>query len=95
MSNRKELLKVSLNADKNVDSIVEALIAKDKKFIKRSKNALEVEIEDIEDNIEARLSSGDPIDKALIEVTYRELKDKKETLELYKSFKEDYLKDSE
>ncbi|MFT6125793.1 MAG: hypothetical protein ACJAVA_000234 [Flavobacteriaceae bacterium] len=92
---RKKLLELSLNEDKNVKSLVEAVITKDKKFITRAINDLEREIEDIEEDIEKRLSSGAPIDVALIEVTYRGLMDKEETLGLYKEFEDEYLKDSE
>jgi hypothetical protein len=92
---RRKLLELSLNEDKNVKGLVEAVIAKDKKFIKRAISDLEREIEDIEEGIEKRLSSGAPIDVALIEVTYRGLTDKEETLGLYNEFEGEYLKYSE
>ena len=92
--NRKELLELSLNEDKNVTNLVSSALNDDKKFIKRAKRNLEDEIEDLESELKNRLSSSTPLDKSVIEVTYSQINDKMETLSLYESFEEEYLTDS-
>lgn len=93
--NRKELLELSLNEDKNVINLVDVAISEDKRFIKRTKRNLEDEIEDLQVGLKKRLSSNMPVDGSVVEVTYAKIAEVKERLNLYKSFESEYLKDSE
>lgn len=88
---RQELLKVSLQEEKNVATVVENITAQDSKFLKRTKRDLEDKIEDLEESLKNRLSSQTPLDKATIEVTYSQLLETKATLDLYKKFEENYI----
>ena len=88
---RQELLKVSLQEEKNVASVVEGITAQDSKFLKRTKRDLEDKIEDLEESLKVRLSSQTPLDKAVIESTYSQLLETKSTLDLYKKFEENYI----
>ena len=92
--NRKELLELSLNEDKNVINLVNVAISEDKRFIKRAKRNLEDEIEDLQVDLKNRLSSNSPVDASVVEVTYGQIKSIKEKLDLYVQFEKEYLKDS-
>lgn len=89
--NRKQLLELSLNEDKNVENLVDVALSEDKRFIKRAKRNLEDEIEDLQAELRKRLSSNTPVDKSVVEVSYSQIKLKKEMLETYKSFESEYL----
>ena len=95
MYNRKKLLKLSLNADKNVESLVTMTLEDDQKFIKRAKRNLEDEIEDLQSDLKKRLSANTPMDKSVVEVTYGQIKEKESLLSLYVDFEKDCLKDQE
>lgn len=88
---RQELLKVSLQEEKNVATVVENITAQDSKFLKRTKRDLEDKIEDLEESLKVRLSAQTPLDKSVIEVTYSQLLETKATLDLYKKFEENYI----
>ena len=90
--NRKQLLESNLTEEKNVATLVTNALTSDAKAFKKLKRDVEDEIEEAEDKLEERLSSSIPLDKSVVEVTYRELKDAKEKLELYKEFEEQFLK---
>lgn len=91
MSNRKQLLEAGLTEDKNVQTVVESTIAKDTKALKKARRDVEDAIEDAEEALEARLSLGAVLDKAVVENTYSNLKDLKAKLELYKEFEAEFL----
>ena len=87
---RISLLKVALNKE-DYKGQAEAMLAKDKKFIKRSINEIVSKIDEIEGNIEERLSSGEPIDKALVTSTYAELVKLRNEKELWEAFETEYI----
>lgn len=68
----------------------EKLIKADLKFLNRTIESIERNIEDLEESIEERLSTLTPIDSSTVEAQYGSLKDFKEKLDLYKSFKKAY-----
>lgn len=88
---RQELLSVSFSQEKNQEVLVEEILAKDNKFIKREIRRLEDKIEDLEEEFNARLKSQEPLDSATITVLFAGIKEAKKTLELYKEFKKGYL----
>lgn len=87
---RISLLKVALNKE-DYKGQAEAILAKDKKFIKRSINEINSKIDEIEGNIEERLSTGEPIDKALVTSTYAELVKQRIEKELWEAFEAEYI----
>lgn len=88
---RQELLSVSFSQEKNQEVLVEEILAKDNKFIKREIRSLEDKVEDLEEEFNARLKSQAPLDSATITVLFAGIKGAKETLELYKEFQKEYL----
>lgn len=84
------LLKVALNKE-DYKGQAEAILAKDKKFIKRSINEIVSKIDEIEGNIEERLSSGEPIDRALVTSTYAELVKLRNEKELWQDFEAEFI----
>lgn len=91
---RKQLLESALSTGENVKSVVEITTTKDNKFLKRTKQSLENEIEDLKEQLEARLSSEAVLDKSVIEVTFLNLKNSENLLELYKSFEKEYISEN-
>lgn len=89
--NRKSLLEASLTEDKNVTTVVASTLAKDTKALKKARRDVEDAIEEAEEALEVRLSSGAVLDKAVVENTYSNLKDLKAKLELYKEFEAEFL----
>lgn len=92
---RKELLEANLSKEENVESTVKATVAKDAKFLKRSKRDLEDKIEDLKEQLETRLSSNLVLDKAVIESSYSALKDAEALLALYVSFEDEFITEGE
>ena len=88
---RSELLLASFSEEKNQESLIKDIQSSDNKFIKRAIRSLEDQIEDLEEELKNRLKSKTPIDDSTILVTYAGIKEKKNTLQLYKDFKEDFL----
>jgi hypothetical protein len=88
---RRHLLEASLQEGKNVKTVVGTTTNADAKFLKRSKRDLEDKIEDLTERLQARLSSTEPIDKAVVENLYNELQSVKSTLELYNSFEVEFI----
>ena len=88
---RNELLKQNLTEEKNVEVLVADVAEQDRRFLKREKRALEDAIEDLEVELKKRLSAKNPLDKSIVEVTYQAIKEKKELLNLYKSFENEHL----
>lgn len=88
---RKQLLETSLQEGKNVTTVVSTTTNADAKFLKRTKRDLEDKIEDLTERLQARLSSTEPIDKAVVENLYNELQSVKATLELYNSFEAEFI----
>lgn len=91
MNIRKSLLEASLTEDKNVQTVVATTLAKDTKALKKARRDVEDAIEEAEEALEARLSSGAVLDKAVVENTYSNLKDLKAKLELYTEFEAEFL----
>lgn len=91
MNIRKSLLEASLTEDKNVTTVVATTLAKDTKALKKARRDVEDAIEEAEEALEARLSSGAVLDKAVVENTYSNLKDLKAKLELYTEFEAEFL----
>lgn len=88
---RKELLQATLSEEKNVQTVVENTTKADSKFLKREKRNLEDKIEDLEEKLQARLSSAVPLDKSVVESFYNELQTTKSTLDLYNSFEKEFI----
>lgn len=89
---REELLKLSLTEDKNVSTIVSNTVKKDTKMITKAKRDLDDQIEELEEELETRLSSSTPLDNAVVVVTFAKLKALKVQSKLYTEFEETYLK---
>jgi hypothetical protein len=89
--NRKELLESGLIEDKNVTTVVATTLAKDVKFLKRTKRDLEDAIEDAEENLKVRLSSNTVIDSSVVLITFAKIMELEEQLKLYKSFEASYF----
>ena len=88
---RKELLEAGLTEEKNVTTVVTKTIKEDSKFLTRAKRDLEDKIQDLEDQLENRLSSQTALDKSVIESLFNSIKENKTTLELYKEFEKTYI----
>lgn len=88
---RKELLETALLEEKNAQTVVENTKKADAKFLKREKRNLEDKIEDLEEKLQVRLSSTEPLDKSVVENLYNELQTTKSTLDLYKSFEKEFI----
>lgn len=91
--NRKELLESGLTEDKNVSSVVAITLAKDVKFLKRTKRDLEDAIEDAEETLKLRLSSNTVIDSSVVLVTFAKIMELEEELKLYNSFESSYFQE--
>lgn len=88
---RADLLKVTLSEEKNVTAVLDNTTKADSKFLKRTKRNLEDTIEDLQERLQVRLSSTEPLDKAVVEKLYNELQTTKATLDLYKSFEKEFI----
>jgi len=88
------LLQASLTEQKNVDSVVEKTQKADEKFLKRAKRDLEDTIEELETQLEERLSSSTPLDKSTVENLFQSIVDNKAMLELYKEFEKEYISEN-
>ncbi len=88
---RKQLLETTLSEEKNVSVVLETAIKADAKFLKRTKRDLEDKIEDLQERLQNRLSSAEPLDKSVVENLYNELVNTKSTLELYKTFEKEFI----
>ena len=88
---RTDLLKVTLSEEKNVNTVLDNTTKADTKFLKRTKRNLEDTIEDLQERLQVRLSSTEPLDKAVVENLYNELQTTKATLDLYKSFEKEFI----
>lgn len=88
---RSELLLASFSDEKNQESLIQEIQAEDSKFIKRSIQNLENELEDLETDLKKRLRAQTPIDSNTVENLYGGIKKKQLQLETYKSFKEKFL----
>ena len=88
---RTDLLKVTLSEEKNVNTVLDNTTKADTKFLKRTKRDLEDKIEDLQEKLQVRLSSTEPLDKAVVENLYNELQTTKSTLDLYKSFEKEFI----
>lgn len=88
---RKDLLELALTENKNVSTVVASITKKDAKILEKLRRDLTDDIEKLEDELEERLSSNVPLDKATVEVLYRGIKSKRETDDLYVAFIKEYL----
>jgi len=91
MTNRKTLLESAMTEEKNVTTVVATTLAKDVKFLKRTKRDLEDAIEDAEEALKLRLSSNTVIDASTIKVTFAKIMELEEELKLYESFEAIYF----
>lgn len=91
MSNRKQLLESAMTEEKNVTTVVATTLAKDVKFLKRTKRDLEDAIEDAEEALKLRLSSNTVIDASTVTVTFAKIMELEEQLKLYESFEATYF----
>lgn len=88
---RSELLKQNLTKDQDTELTIKKTLRDDERILKREQRAIEDSIEDLEIGLRDRLSAEAPLDKATVEVTFRNIQQKKELLSLYKQFREEYL----
>jgi hypothetical protein len=88
---RQELLQLRLNEDKQLETQITQTLKDDKKFIRRAKRDLEDSIEDLEAELQKRLSSEVALDKSIVEVHFTQLLAKKELLNTYEQFEKNYL----
>lgn len=88
---RAEALKQTLDEDKSKEVKINQTLKNDAKFIKRSKRDIEDAIEDLEAELQKRLISEVPLDKATVEVTFASIQTQKALLETYKNFEQEYL----
>lgn len=91
MTNRKTLLESAMTEEKNVTAVVATTLAKDVKFLKRTKRDLEDAIEDAEEALKLRLSSNTVIDASTVTVTFAKIMELEEQLKLYESFEATYF----
>lgn len=88
---RTELLKQTLSEEKNVNVVLETTTKADTKFLKRTKRDLEDKVEDLNEKLQIRLSSTEPLDKSVVENLYNELVTTKATLQTYKDFEKEFI----
>lgn len=91
--NRQNLLKRTIVGEKDgqwVDAQISEIEKTDRKFLKRTIDSLEKEIEDNEEKLEKRLTQATPIDTSVVESIYGEGLKLKEKLKMYKSFQKLY-----
>lgn len=89
--NRKQYLESAMTEEKNVTTVVATTLAKDVKFLKRTKRDLEDAIEDAEEALKLRLSSNTVIDASTVTVTFAKIMELEEQLKLYESFEATYF----
>jgi translation initiation factor 1 (eIF-1/SUI1) len=88
---RKDFLKVSLSEENNVEVVVAKTVRADEKFIKRKIRAFQDDIEDLETELEKRLSTNTEIDSSTVENIYGRIRTLQTSIELYESFSKKYL----
>ena len=88
---RKSLLESAMTEEKNVTTVVATTLAKDVKFLKRTKRDLEDAIEDAEEALKLRLSSNTVIDSSVVLVAFAKIAELEDQLKLYKSFEATYF----
>lgn len=88
---RKSLLESAMTEEKNVTTVVATTLAKDVKFLKRTKRDLEDAIEDAEEALKLRLSSNTVIDSSVVLVSFAKITELEDQLKLYKSFEATYF----
>ena len=91
MTNRKTLLESAMTEEKNVTTVVATTLAKDVKFLKRTKRDLEDAIEDAEEALKLRLSSNTVIDSSVVLASFAKIAELEDQLKLYKSFEATYF----
>lgn len=94
LTNRLSLLTSLFEAKDNKEAKIRQILKLDEKFIKRTIQEIENEIEDLEEALAVRLQSETPIDKSTIEVGYASILNKRSTLDLYKKFEQEFLSKS-
>lgn len=88
---RSELLLASFSDEKNQELLIQEIQAEDNKFVNRTIQSLENEIEDLESELKKRLRVKTAIDSNTVEGIYGGIKKKQLQLDTYKSFKEKFL----
>ena len=80
-----------LNTEETKKTVIDAIIAGDKKFIKRAIQKIEDDIEDAEEAIRKRLMEETAIDASVVEVMYANITSLKNKKKLYESFQTEFL----
>lgn len=80
-----------LNTEETKKTVIDAIIAGDKKFIKRSIQKIEDSIEDAEEELKRRLMADTAIDESVVEVMFKNISVLKEKKKLYESFQSEFL----
>lgn len=91
MSRKSLLTKVS---DEQKEQVVQTKVLKeDSKLFRTVKRELEEKIDDLDDQINDRLSIPVALDRTVIEVLFHQKKTAEALLELYEDFQEEYYND--
>lgn len=80
-----------LNTEETKKTVIDAIIAGDKKFIKRAIQKVEDDIEDAEEAMRKRLMEETAIDASVVEVMYAGITSLKNKKKLYESFQSEFL----
>lgn len=80
-----------LNTEETKKTVIDAIIAGDKKFIKRTIQRIEDSIEDAEEELRRRLMADAAIDESVVEVMFKNISVLKEKKKLYESFQSEFL----
>jgi hypothetical protein len=89
-STREKFL-LRTKTENSVETLVQDVVAKDRKFVKRKIENLERDIEDQNELFEQRLASTEPIDESVVEVHFTKISSLQEKIERYKDFSNKYL----
>lgn len=87
---RVEFLKINMCKETDVEVLTKAIVAKDEKFLRRHIRDLKDQVEDLEEDLEKRLSSDVPLDKSTLEL-YRRIINLEEEIAVADSFEIIYL----
>lgn len=88
---RRSLLEVTLSEEKNVATVLNNTTNADAKFLKRTKRDLEDSLEDLQEKLQNRLASTEPLDKSVVEVLFNNIQNTKSLLNLYDTFEKEFI----
>lgn len=92
---RRQLLNVSLNTENNLEAVISDIEKKDLRFLERTMDNLEKELEDAEEALEKRLATQQVIDTSVVESLFGTIIEIATKLEMYASFRSYYQGETE